>query len=298
MIDQKRLEQSLQGIALGPLRVLDQVGSTNTEALRWADAGAPDLSVVIADEQTAGRGRQGRTWFTPPGAALAFSLVLRDGCVANRNLPADRTSVDGTSVEGISVDGTSVDGTSEDISSRLARLTALGALAVSQALQTEYNLPTQIKWPNDVLLERRKVCGILTEGQWQGEQLEAVVLGIGINVALASVPPEYDVIFPATCVESILGREVDRWQLLRSVLENILAWRGRLNEPEFLSAWEEKLAYKGEQVYIYTGTATQDLPDEQGILLGLDSAGRLRIRSHTGKVRSLDYGELRLRPVG
>ena len=272
MTDQKSLERVLQGIALGPLRFQDQVGSTNTEALRWADAGAPDLSVVIANEQTAGRGRQGRTWFTPPEAALAFSLVLRAGIVDDRN------SLD-------------------DIPSRLSRLTALGALAVSQALQTEYNLAAQIKWPNDVLLERRKVCGILTEAQWQGEHLNAAVIGIGVNVAQASVPPDSEVIYPATCVESVLGRGIDRWQLLGCVLEKILAWRGRMEGPEFLSAWEERLAFKGEQVYLYTGTAAHDLPDEQGILLGLDSAGRLLVRRNSGEVHSLNIGELRLRPA-
>jgi BirA family biotin operon repressor/biotin-[acetyl-CoA-carboxylase] ligase len=270
MMDQKGLELVLQGIGLGPLRFPERVGSTNSEALRWADTGAPDLSMVIADEQTAGRGRQGRTWFTPPGAALAFSLVLREDLAADRG---------------------------EDIPSRLARLTALGALAVSQALQTEYNLAAQIKWPNDVLLERRKVCGILTEAQWQGERLIAAVLGIGVNVRPASVPPDSEVIYPATCVESALGREIDRWQLLRSVLEKILEWRGQLEEPEFLDAWEERLAFKGEQVYIFSGAAAQDSPDEQGILLGLDGAGRLRIRSHSGEVLSLSVGELRLRPT-
>jgi BirA family transcriptional regulator, biotin operon repressor / biotin---[acetyl-CoA-carboxylase] ligase len=273
IMDQVGLEQVLQGLALGPLRFLDQVGSTNTEALRWADSGAPDQSVIVADEQTAGRGRQGRTWFTPPGAALAFSLVLREGLRVDRSSP-------------------------EDIPSRLARLTALGALAVSQALQTEYNLTSQIKWPNDVLLERRKVCGILTEAQWQGERLAAAVLGIGINVAPPSVPPDSEVIYPATCVEAVLNRRIDRWFLLRCVLEKILAWRGWLEEPEFLTAWEERLAFKGEQVYIYTSTTTQDSPGEQGILLGLDSSGRLLVRSYSGEVRALNIGELRLDPAG
>ena len=278
VIDQISLERVLQGIPTGPIRYLDQVGSTNTEALRWADDGAPDLSVVIADEQTAGRGRQGRTWFTPPGAALAFSLVLReDIAFAQRPLPG---SLSGHNP------------------SWLGRLTALGALAVCQALEAEYHLSPQIKWPNDVLLERRKVCGILTEAQWQGERLDAVVLGIGINVAPASVPPDSELIYPATCVESDLGREVDRWQLLRSVLENILAWRSQLKAAEFLGAWEDRLAFKGEPVEIYPGVATESLPVERGILLGLDSAGRLRIRGQNGEVRSLEVGELRLRPAG
>jgi BirA family transcriptional regulator, biotin operon repressor / biotin---[acetyl-CoA-carboxylase] ligase len=276
-MDQKGLEQVLQGMSFGPLRFQDRVGSTNTEALRWADAGAPDLSVVVADEQTAGRGRQGRTWSTPPGAALAFSLVLREGLTTDLGAHEDTRS--------------------KDIPRRMARLTALGALAVSQALEAEYNLAAQVKWPNDVLLERQKVCGILTEAQWQGESLTAAVVGIGINVAQASVPPDSEVIYPATCVESVLGRRVDRWQLLRCVLEKILAWRSQLDTPEFLAAWEDKLAFKGEQVYIYTGVAAQASPDEQGILLGLDGAGRLLIRRHSGEVRALNIGELRLRPA-
>lgn len=256
---------------------MEQVGSTNTEALRWADAGAPDLSMVIADEQTAGRGRQGRAWFTPPGAALAFSLVLREYLTyAEGPLAGSPAGYD---------------------LSWLGRLTALGALAVCQALEAEYHISPQIKWPNDVLLQRRKVCGILTEAQWQGERLEAVVLGIGINVAPASVPPVSVLIYPATCVEAILGYQVDRWQLLRSVLENLLAWRGRLKSAEFLGAWEDRLAFKGEPVEIYPGATSEDLPVERGVLLGLDSAGRLRFRGQNGEVRSLEVGELRLRPA-
>jgi BirA family biotin operon repressor/biotin-[acetyl-CoA-carboxylase] ligase len=278
VIDQVSLERVLQGIPTGPIRYLDQVGSTNTEALRWADAGAPDLSVVIADEQTAGRGRQGRIWFTPPGAALAFSLVLRE----------DRTFAQSPLVESLS----------GYTPSWLGRLTALGALAVCRTLEVGYHLAPQIKWPNDVLLERRKVCGILTEAQWQGERLDAVVLGIGINVAPASVPPDSELLYPATCVEAMLEHEVDRWQLLRSVLEHVLAWRSRLKGPEFLSAWEDRLAFKGEPVEIYPGAAGENLPVERGVLLGLDSAGRLRIRGQNGGVQSLEVGELRLRPAG
>lgn len=268
MMDQNSLEKALAGLALGSLRYFAQVGSTNTEALRWADAGAPDLSLVVADEQTTGRGRQGRKWLTPPGTALAFSLALRQQPETSR----------------VNVDS-------------LARLTGLGALAVCQALEQLHHLTAQIKWPNDVLLDGRKVCGILAEAQWQDERPSAVILGIGVNVAPGSVPPESEVLYPAACIESVLGQEIDRWQLLRSVLENILAWRERLDLPEFLHAWEERLAFKGQWVYIYTGTDTQGPPDEQGVLLGLDAAGSLRIRVQSGEVRSLNVGELRLRPA-
>jgi BirA family biotin operon repressor/biotin-[acetyl-CoA-carboxylase] ligase len=271
-MNQDRLEQTLHGLALGPLRFFERIGSTNTEALRWAEAGAPDLSLVVADEQTAGRGRLGRQWFTPPGAALAFSLVLRGPYDASSNAQGD-------------------------LPGRLARLTALGALAVSQALQAMYGLRAQIKWPNDVLLSGRKVCGILAEAQWQGRQLSAVILGIGINVSLASTPPEAQWLYPATSVEAELGRLVDRWQLLRSVLENLLVWRDRLGEAEFLRAWEDRLAFKGEWVYIYQDASDQTSPPEQGLLVGLDPAGCLQVRTQSGELRSLNYGELRLRPA-
>jgi BirA family biotin operon repressor/biotin-[acetyl-CoA-carboxylase] ligase len=269
MMDHSELVQILQGLDLGPVRYFDRIGSTNSEALRWVDEGAPDLSLVVADEQTAGRGRQGRRWSTPPGTALAFSLVLR-------LLPEEAPS-----------DG--------EVTSKLARLTALGALAVCQALQSAYNLPAEIKWPNDVLLDRRKVCGVLAEAQWLGDRLSAAVLGIGVNVTPAALPPESELIYPATCVESAVGRQVERWQLLRIVVEQILSWRSRLRTQEFLNAWEQRLAFKGEHVYLYAGTAVQGSPDQQGILVGLDAEGCLQIRGHTGELCSLCSGELRLR---
>jgi BirA family biotin operon repressor/biotin-[acetyl-CoA-carboxylase] ligase len=271
-MDQTGLEQLLQDLSLGPVQYHARVGSTNTEALRWIDQGAPDLALVVADEQSAGRGRQGRRWLTPPGAALAFSLVLRLDSVADA--PAG-----------------------EEASGQLAHLTALGALAVSQALSRAYNLQCQIKWPNDVLLERRKVCGILVEAQWLGERLSAGVLGIGLNVTSASVPPETELIYPATCVEAALGRPVDRWGLLRRVLGEVIFWRGRLGTPEFVRVWDEKLAFKGQQVYIYTGTQAQAGPDLDGLLLGLDPQGCLQIRDRKNEICTLCSGELRLRPA-
>lgn len=269
-MDQTELEQILHGLTLGPIRYYDRIDSTNAEAQRWADEGAPDLALVVADEQLAGRGRQGRSWFTPPGAALAFSLVLRE--------PWRKESFARTPAN------------------LVTRLTALGALAVSQVLRDAYRLPAEIKWPNDVLLDRRKVCGILAEAQWLGAQLSAVVLGIGVNVAPASVPPESGLIYPATCVESAVGREVDRWQLLRAVLEQILIWRSKLGFQAFLDAWEERLAFKGEQVDLYTGTDIQSQAHQQGILVGLDAEGCLQIQNQAGELQSLCNGELRLRP--
>ena len=118
----------------------------------------------------------------------------------------------------------------------------LAGLGVAVALEN-LGLSPQIKWPNDVLLARRKVCGILAEAAWVGDQLQALVLGVGVNVASSSVPPDDQVIFPATCVEAAAGRAVDRLDLLREILRAIFEWRSRLAQPEFIDAWQSRLAF-------------------------------------------------------
>ncbi len=194
------LEKLLSDLPLGALRYFSTVTSTNDLAARWAEAGAPDLALVVADEQTAGRGRLDRRWYTPPGAGLAFTLILENqgqvsGQTAQLHLPYS------------------------------PRYTALGALAVCDALNAALPamLPAQIKWPNDVVAQRRKLAGVLAEAQWHGSQLTAVILGIGINVAPESVLPAEQLNFPATCVETALEKPVDRWGLLHAVLERLLS---------------------------------------------------------------------------
>jgi BirA family biotin operon repressor/biotin-[acetyl-CoA-carboxylase] ligase len=162
---------------------------------------------------------------------------------------------------------------------------------VSYALEDLYALPTQVKWPNDVLVAGKKLAGVLVEAQWSGERLKRVVLGMGINVSPTSVPEAERLDFPATCVESALGRKVERWELLSAVLAEALEWRERLGTPEFVQAWEAKLAYLGNWV--------QAIPDSEsplkGQLVGLTPDGGLRIRPHTGEERVLRFGEIRLR---
>jgi BirA family biotin operon repressor/biotin-[acetyl-CoA-carboxylase] ligase len=271
-MDLEVLLSALSDLPLGQVRYLERIDSTNSEARRWIEAGAPDLALVVANEQTSGRGRQGRKWFTPPGAALAFSLVLRQAI------------------------GTSVNPDDEVIPAFSMRLTALGALAVCQAIRKRYNLAAEIKWPNDVLLERRKLAGVLVEAQWQGDQLQAAILGIGINIAPDSVPLAAELLYPATCLQKVLRRPVDRIALLHDVLDEMLSWRNKINEPDFLNAWEALLAFKGEWMTVYendpTGSASR-----QGIVLGLDDQGRLRLKDHSGEEFRLLTGELHLRPV-
>lgn len=260
------VEQALNGLDLGPLRVYEKTGSTNTDAASWSAAGAPDLALVVADEQTAGRGRSGRTWLTPPGSALAFSLVLRPS-VATANLNDSTTW-------------------------HVTRYTALGALAVCQALQTDYGLDAQIKWPNDVLLAGKKTAGVLAEAQWEGSRLSAVILGVGLNVTPASVPPAGQVNYPATCVEAVLGRTVSRPELLRRILLELLSWRKRMWGVDFIQSWEQRLALRGEWVEVRSEKPSGEVQTRLGCVLGLDEAGRLRLLDQGGEVLTVSFGEL------
>lgn len=259
-MDLNTLQSRLSALQLGQIAYFDIIDSTNEYALRWAEQGAQHLSLVIAGEQTAGRGRSGRTWFSPPSAALAFSLVLNP-----EQLGSDQ----------------------------ITRITGLGALGVCQVLKEMYGLGSQIKWPNDVLVGESKLAGILAEAGWKGDELQTVVLGIGINVAQNSVPPESRLNFPATSVETALGRSVDRWGLLKEVLEAILGWLPYLDRTEFLLAWEENLAYRMEQVQLIS-ESSEPL---EGRLLGLGHDGSLRLEIPGGETRLIQVGELHLRVV-
>jgi BirA family biotin operon repressor/biotin-[acetyl-CoA-carboxylase] ligase len=282
-VDRIELEHALKDLPLGPVRYFASIGSTNVEASRWADNAAPDMSLIFADEQTAGRGRHGRSWFTPPDAALAFSLVLRNpgGRVIVDNQPENMPAPSGRL----------------DAQAQAAGITALGALAVSRALEQRYGLDAKIKWPNDVQLEGRKVCGILAEAHWQAEWLDAVILGIGVNVTPASVPPDKDLLFPAVSVETVLGRQVDRLELLHAILEQVVFWRTQVEPKEIVWSWDERLAFRGKPVRVFAGTEPDAPVETEGEIIGLDEQGCLRLRLPSGEEHIVCAGELRLRPV-
>jgi BirA family biotin operon repressor/biotin-[acetyl-CoA-carboxylase] ligase len=273
-MDIESLERTLADLPIGGLRYFERVGSTNDEAIRWAEEGASDLSLVIADEQTAGRGRRNRDWFTPAGAALAFSLVLR---------PPLYTSLDSSHAP--------------QSPGSVSRLTALGALSISDALREMYHLDGEIKWPNDVLVDDRKLAGVLVETTWIGDQLTAAVLGMGINVTPASVPAEHSIITPATCVETALGRQVSRLNLLQTVVTQVIKWRLHLDSDNFQQAWENKLAYRGEWVNINPENGIKDQPPAEGQVLGLDQDGCLVLRSREGHLFTLRSSAYRITPI-
>ena len=243
---------ALKNLPLGLLHYFDKVDSTNDIATKLLNEGAPNLSIVLANEQLKGRGRNNRTWVTPKDTALAFSLILRP---EREKIPL---------------------------------FSGLGSLAVCKTLQKKYSLPAKVKWPNDVLINGKKVAGILAEAHWLGNQLRGVILGIGINVTPQSVPVDIKLNFPATSVEQELGDEVSRADLLRDVLVELLEWYPRLNTGALLQAWEENLAYKGEIIRLSVG---DDSPI-RGRILGLNPDASLRLELSPREEKSFQVGEI------
>lgn len=251
---------ALQHLAVPDCRYYASVTSTNDLASDWAADGAMDGSLVIADTQTAGRGRLDRRWVTPPDSALAFSLVLR---------PTPQEC------------------------QKLALFSPLGGLALCLALES-CQLQPQIKWPNDVLLHGKKTAGILAETIWQGDAPQAVILGIGVNVSPKAVPPAEEVLFPATCVEEAAGRPVPRWELLAAILEQLFAWRKLITSPVFLQAWETRLAFVGKRVQLMQ----PNHQIVSGIVAGISPEGGLRLTLADGREQTFSAGDVHLRPFG
>ena len=260
-VDEKTFRKALEDLPLQEMRYLGTTGSTNDIALAWATEGAPDLSIVFADEQTSGRGRRGRKWHTPAGSALAVSAILR---------PRE----------------------AEKEPFHIAHFSGLGALAACDALG-KAGLRAQIKWPNDVLVKRRKLAGVLAEAVWTGQDVDSIIIGIGMNVLRASVPPEDPLLFPATSIEGE-GGATDRPQLLHDLLAALVALRGTVGTPDFVAAWDAALAFKQESVRIW-GDEGESLT---GTVEGLETDGSLRLTLADGSVQSVNFGEVRLRPEG
>ena len=258
-MNQNQLRKSLAKLPLGEIRYFDSIGSTNDEALAWGANEAGDLSLVIAEEQTAGRGRLDRKWFTPAETALAFSLILRPSRAEQQHL---------------------------------SRIVGLAALSVADSLQKD-GLSLQIKWPNDILLNGQKVAGVLIESVWTGAQVDCVVVGIGVNILRGSVPKGEMLLFPATSMEDALGYPVERTEVLHDILAAFIRLRPELASDAFIKKWEESLAFRGEQVQVEAGKGTV----VRGRLLGLESDGSMNLSDENGKSWTVQFGDVRLRPA-
>jgi BirA family biotin operon repressor/biotin-[acetyl-CoA-carboxylase] ligase len=243
MLNQRRLEAGLPIEGLGdPLYVFSTLGSTNDEAKSLANQGAPHGTLVLADEQTSGRGRQDRKWYTKAATGLALSLILR----------------------------------LESTPAAMSTLTVLGALAVTESL-TQLGVKAWIKWPNDVIVEAGKLAGVLVEAVWLGDQIEYGIVGIGVNVRASSIPKS-TLDFRATCVDHAAGKRVDRHELLFKILRSLGSWYRRIGTEALIEAWGSNLAYLQKDVTLQ-GEGTTYVGKLEG--LELDGRLRLRLEQGT-----------------
>jgi BirA family biotin operon repressor/biotin-[acetyl-CoA-carboxylase] ligase len=176
-----------------------EVGSTNDLALALAADGEPEGTVVVADQQRTGRGRRGREWFSPHGAGVYLSAIVRP------HGPAGAVPL----------------------------LTLGVGAAAASAVQTMTSLPVELKWPNDLVIGRpwRKLGGVLCETSGQGTRIDAVVVGLGINVGAAAYPREIG--DRATSIEAELGRPIDRAPLIAEILAALAAMAGRFHRADY-----------------------------------------------------------------
>lgn len=227
-----------------PFQFYESVDSTQDIGANWLKQGAQPGSVVIADEQRKGRGRLGRTWHTPPGVAIALSVILKPDVRA------------------------------------LPQVMMLGALVISETLETVGAEDVRIKWPNDVLLKGKKVSGVLPEAQWQGNQFLGVVLGMGINVRVDFRGT--DVEQTAISIESAL-HDLERDEFVVRVLGWTDYWSGFLGSDVLFQAWKSRLVTLGQRVTIDEIT---------GIAQDVQADGSLSVLDDSGEVHHIIAGDI------
>lgn len=255
MLDAASVRQAVQGRLIGrELNYQDRVGSTQDVARRAAERGAPEGFVSLADEQTSGRGRLGRTWISPPGASLHVSILLRP----------DRSYLDG--------------------------LALIAPLAVCHAVFGVTGLEAGIKWPNDVLLNNRKLAGILIETEFRGEAVEFSVVGIGVNVNL-DVSQIEEIRETATSLSAVLGHAVSREQVLIALLSHFdrLYLALRAGRSPYLD-WKARLLTLGQDVTVRIADQVYE-----GVAEDVREDGALVLRHADGSRTVIEAGEVTLR---
>ena len=260
-IAEEEVASRLQTERMGrQIRYFSRIDSTNQYAKRIAEEGAPDGTLIIADEQTAGKGRSGRTWVTPPAEAIAFTLLLRP------KLSPDRISM----------------------------VTLVMGLAVTNAVNSLYGVSAGIKWPNDVVIKGRKLCGILTEMSAEVRQVNYIVIGVGINANLTSFPEEIREI--ATSLRLELGCDINRAELIACVMTEFERLYAEFEAQGDLGAvmqeYNELCLNAGSKVRVldpngeYTGTSR-----------GINSMGELLVETEDGKMQEVYAGEVSVRGI-
>ena len=233
----------------------DSLPSTNTEAARLADTGSAEGTIVVAHEQTAGRGRHDRSWISPPNAGLYLSLILRPQFAIRR----------------------------------YTLIPLLAALAVHDALLDLFDLQADIKWPNDVLINKRKLCGILAETV-ETKLGRAVIVGIGVNLTSEAFPTELREI--ATSLKQATEQTIEREQLLSAIVSSLSRRYAQLDtadgDREIISEWEKRSSYAFGR-HVSVNSANEVIT---GITRGLEADGALRIETDEGTIVSVRAGDV------
>jgi BirA family biotin operon repressor/biotin-[acetyl-CoA-carboxylase] ligase len=236
-----------------PLHLAATTASTSDDARRAAKLGAPHGSTWVAEEQTAGRGRQGRAWVGRRGESLLFSVLVRTKCP-----PA-----------------------------RLPQLALVAGLAVRDAAARALpGVDLRIKWPNDVVVGKKKLAGILVESTMAGREVDALVVGVGVNVHTREFPPE--LVERATSIANLGSSPLDRGEILADILNGLsrdlvlVAGRGLGLVHARLAAAD---ALRGERVASESGSGRAE---------GIDVEGRLLVRKVDGALARWSAGEVHL----
>jgi BirA family biotin operon repressor/biotin-[acetyl-CoA-carboxylase] ligase len=233
----------------------ETLASTNTEAINQAKRGADEGLCVVARQQTAGRGRHGRTWLSPKDAGLYFSIVLRPYLEARF----------------------------------LALITLTAAIAVHDALEELWEIDCDIKWANDVHAGGKKISGILAETVETSKGL-MVVVGIGINLTSSNLPPELKEI--ATSIENETSRIPRGEDLLQAVTDTFSSFyealQGENGAKKIREEWTKRSSYaSGKPVRVTTETETFT-----GTTRGIEETGALRVELETGEIRTVYAGDV------
>ncbi|WP_052339617.1 biotin--[acetyl-CoA-carboxylase] ligase [Gorillibacterium massiliense] len=257
-LDETLLLAQLQTRELGhPLLVLEETSSTQDAAREWAERGAPHGALVVADAQTAGRGRMGRSWHSPAGKGIYMSLVLRP------DIPMQHTP----------------------------QMTLLAAVALCRTFRREASVDASIKWPNDILINGRKVSGILMESSAEDERLSYIIAGFGISVNLQKedYPDHLHDVATSLFIES--GQPIQREDLIASFLQEYEKWFSVYMAEGFapiLSLWEALSSTLGRVITAYTPKGPQ-----KGTALRLHESGALTIRTENGQEMNVFSGDIR-----
>ncbi|MCK4838681.1 MAG: biotin--[acetyl-CoA-carboxylase] ligase [Desulfobulbaceae bacterium] len=242
-----------------PVHLLAETGSTNAVAIDLAKAGAPAYTVVAAERQSAGRGRLGKSWQSPAGTGLYFSLILQPN-LAPEDLP---------------------------------KITLMAGLGVCLAIEKITNLSLLIKWPNDLLLDGRKLGGILAETVHRPGHQTAVVLGIGLNVNSPQGAFSTELHDKATSLLIHTGSEYRRSDLLASIVTEVKKLVCRFERDGFadiLNEWRRRDATLGREL----AWLTHNDKIVRGVSLGPDDTGQLLIKDHLGRIHEVLSGDLNL----